>query len=169
MNRSNVVLIGMPGSGKSTVGVILAKRLGLDFVDSDLLIQARAGRRLQQIIAAEGMDALRRREEEVLLDLDRLEPAVIATGGSAVYSEPAMSALRRHSRIAFLDTPLEELERRIEDMDERGLVLDPGESFAQLYARRQPLYRRYAEITVETAGLTAERVAAELAARLERR
>ena len=163
MARRNVVLIGMPGAGKSTVGVILAKRLGLDFVDSDLQIQSRAGRRLQEIIATDGMAALRQLEETVLLDLARVERTVIATGGSAVYSESAMAALHAGGRTVFLDAPLPELEGRIDDMDQRGLVLDPGETFAQLFAHRLPLYRRHADLTVSVVGKTAEQVAAEVA------
>ena len=156
----------MPGAGKSTVGVVLAKRLGRDFVDSDLVLQTGAGKRLQEIIAAEGMDALRRREEAVLLDLARRRRTVIATGGSAIYSAAGMAALRESGRIVFLDAPLDELERRIDDMDQRGLVLDPGESFAALFAHRLPLYRRHAELTVSVTGRNVEAVATEIVAGL---
>lgn len=166
MPRSNVILIGMPGAGKSTVGVVLAKRLGRDFVDSDLVLQTGAGKRLQEIITEEGMDALRRREEEVLLELARRRRTVIATGGSAVYSAAGMAALAASGRIVYLDAPLEELERRIDDMDQRGLVLDPGESFAALFAHRQPLYEQYAELTVGVAGRNVEAVADAIVAGL---
>lgn len=162
--RSNLVLIGMPGAGKSTVGVILAKRLGYAFLDVDVALQARAGRRLQQIIDSDGLAAFRRLEEETLLAL-AVERTVIATGGSAVYSAAGMAALRRRGRLVFLDVPLAALEERIVDMDRRGLVIDPGESFAQLHARRLPLYRQWAELTIGCAGKSVETVAAEIAAR----
>jgi shikimate kinase len=168
MNRTNVVLIGMPGAGKSTVGVVLAKRLGLAFLDTDVLLQARTGRRLQQLINLDGLPAFRRLEEELLLRL-AVRKTVIATGGSAVYSEAGMAALRRRGKIVFLDLPLPALERRVRDMDSRGLVIDPGETFTDLYLRRLPLYRRWAEGVVEGEGKSVEAVAAEIAAWLGRR
>lgn len=167
MGKSNVVLIGMPGAGKSTIGVVLAKRLGLDFVDSDLVLQSRAGRRLQEIIAADGMDVLRRLEEEVLLQLADSRRTVIATGGSAVYSQAAVEALRRHGRTVFLAAPLAILERRIDDMDQRGLVLDPDETFPALFRRRQPLYQRYADLEIKVAGKNVETIAGEIARKLQ--
>ena len=147
MNDRNVVLIGMPGAGKSTVGVLLAKRLGFDFIDTDLLIQTRTGRRLQQIINEDGLETFRRIEEEVLATLD-VTRTVIATGGSAVYSEAAMAALQKQGMIVFIDIPLPVLVKRIRDMDSRGLVIDPGDSFPELFRKRLPLYRRFANITV---------------------
>jgi len=161
MTKTNVVLIGMPGAGKSTIGIVLAKRLGYDFLDTDVLIQARQGRRLQTIIDGEGLTSFRQIEEAALLSL-ACRRTVIATGGSAVYSEKGMAALRRDGVIVFLDLPLAELERRVRDMDSRGMVIDPGETFADLYARRLPLYRRWAEITVSAAGSNVEDVAGEL-------
>lgn len=161
--RSNLVLIGMPGAGKSTVGVILAKRLGLDFLDVDVALQAKAGRHLQRIINEDGLSAFRRLEEETLLTLDP-QRTVIATGGSAVYSVAGMSALAARGRIVYLAATLSELEKRIVDMDRRGLVIDPGESFADLYARRVPLYQQWAELTVAASGRSVEVVAAEIAA-----
>lgn len=165
MQRSNVVLIGMPGAGKSTVGVILAKRLGYAFLDVDVELQARSGRRLQDIIDGDGLAAFRRIEEETLLAL-RPRRTVIATGGSAVYSDAGMAALQASGTLVFLDLPLAELEGRIVDMDRRGLVIDPGESFAALYQRRLPLYRRWADLAVDGRGHTAETLAAEIAGRL---
>ncbi len=162
MGKSNVVLIGMPGAGKSTIGVVLAKRLGLDFVDSDLVLQSRAGRRLQEIIATDGMEALRRLEEEVLLQLAGCRRTVIATGGSAVYSAGGMKALLRHGRTVFLHAPLELLERRIDDMDQRGLVLDPGETFPALFRHRQSLYHHYADLEISVADKSVEIIATEI-------
>ena len=166
MTKTNVVLIGMPGAGKSTVGVVLAKRLGLDFLDTDVLIQARQGRRLQEIINTEGLAAFRQIEEAALLGL-ACRRTVIATGGSAVYSEAAMAALQAHGTIVFIDLSLEELQRRVRDMDTRGMVIDPGESFADLFARRLPLYRRWAELTVDGRGRSVEELATEISARLD--
>lgn len=165
MRRSNVVLIGMPGAGKSTIGVVLAKRLGKNFIDTDLLIQAGQGRRLQEIIEREGLDGFRRIEEETLRGLEVSE-TVVATGGSAVYSEAGMAALAEQGVVVFLDVALTELGRRIQDMDSRGLVIDPGETLADLYRRRLPLYRRYADVVIAAAERGVEETAALIAAEL---
>ncbi|MDT8441144.1 MAG: shikimate kinase [Desulfuromonadales bacterium] len=157
----NIVLIGMPGAGKSTVGVLLAKRLGYHFIDTDLLIQAGAQARLQQIIAARGMAAFKMIEAEVLCRLSASR-AVVATGGSAVYSKEAMHHLADLGRMVFIDVPLADLQNRIEDMDSRGLVLDADEDFPGLFARRRPLYRSWADITIDAAGLTPGAVAATI-------
>lgn len=161
MSGSNVVLIGMPGAGKSTVGVVLAKRLGLAFIDVDLLLQSRHNRRLQEIINGDGLATFRKLEEEALLSLD-VERTVVATGGSAVYSAAGMAALAAGGRVVFLDVALAQLQRRIKDMDQRGLVIDPGESFADLYARRRPLYQHWAEVTVAADGGSIEAIAARI-------
>jgi shikimate kinase len=165
MTKTNVILIGMPGAGKSTVGVVLAKRLGFDFLDTDVLIQSRQGRRLQEIIDGDGLGAFRQMEEAALLSL-ACRRTVIATGGSAVYSQAAMTALRASGTIVFLDLPLAELARRIQDMDTRGMVIGPGETFADLFARRLPLYRRWAEFTVDARDKSVEELAAEITHRL---
>lgn len=154
----NIILIGMPGAGKSTVGVLLAKRLGYHFVDSDLLLQAAEQRRLREIIVADGLPAFMKIEEDVLCGLSGFR-TVFATGGSAVYSERAMQHLCSLGKIVYLDIPLETLERRVMDMDERGVVIDPGGTFADLYRHRSPLYRRYAELTIDGSGLTADAIA----------
>lgn len=156
MGRSgNVVLIGMPGAGKSTVGVLLAKRLGLGFVDTDRLIQALAGARLQEIVDAGGYRELRRLEERAILGIDARD-AVIATGGSAVYSAPAMAHLARGGTIVHLRARLELLAARIDDLDRRGLANPPGQSLAEIFAERAPLYERHAEVTVDVDGLSQE-------------
>ena len=153
---SNIVLIGMPGSGKSTVGVILAKMASLDFVDTDILIQ-RAGKSLQEIIDAEGYLVLRRIEEEVLLKLD-CRDHVIATGGSAVYSPAAISHLKEDGVIVFLDVDIETLQSRIRNYETRGLAKRPDQTLEELFAERLALYREYADITISGAGLTQEEV-----------
>ena len=155
----NIALIGMPGAGKSSVGVLLAKRLGYHFVDTDLLIQTETRRRLQEIIAGQGLAAFKALEEQVVCGLAP-QRTVVATGGSVVYSEAAMNHLQRLGRLVFLDLPLDELQRRVRDMDSRGLVIGPGETFADLYARRTPLYRRCAGLTISGGGLTQEQIAA---------
>jgi len=153
---SNIVLIGMPGSGKSTVGVILAKMASLDFVDTDILIQ-RAGKSLQEIIDANGYLVLRRIEEEVLLKLDCCDH-VIATGGSAVYSPAAISHLKEDGVIVFLDVDIETLQSRIRNYETRGLAKRPDQTLEELFAERLALYREYADITISGAGLTQEEV-----------
>jgi shikimate kinase len=162
MGRSNIILIGMPGAGKSTIGVVLAKRLGLRFLDTDVEIQARQGRRLQDLIDGEGLAAFREIEEQALLSLE-VSDAVIATGGSAVYSEKGMASLKRRGTTVFLDLPFEVLIDRVKDMDTRGMVIDPGESFAELYRKRLPLYRRWADRRVDCRGKSVEEVAGIIA------
>ena len=166
--QHNVILIGMPGAGKSTVGVILAKRLGYDFIDSDLLIQSRTGKSLQTIINDDGLDAFRRIEEDVLLGLDTAR-TVIATGGSAVYSAAAMDHLRKSGPVIFINTPLQTLQERIADMSSRGMVISPGESFAGLFVERNPLYHKYADDIIPDDGRTVEEMAGDIAERLRNR
>lgn len=144
----NIALIGMPGSGKSTGGVLLAKHLGLGFVDTDLLIQERAGRVLQDIVDQDGYLALREIEEQVLLDLD-VERHVISTGGSAVYSEAAMAHIRANAFVVFLQVPLDEVVRRIGDYSARGIARRPDQSLEELFEEREALYLRHADLVVE--------------------
>ena len=131
---SNIVLIGMPGSGKSTVGVILAKMASLDFVDTDILIQRAAGKSLQEIVDADGYLVLRRIEEEVLLKLD-CRDHVIATGGSAVYSPAAISHLKKDGVIVFLDVDIETLQSRIRNYETRGLAKRPDQDTGRVVCR----------------------------------
>jgi shikimate kinase len=165
MARSSIALIGMPGAGKSTVGVVLAKRLGLDFVDTDLLLQRSSGCQLQQILAAEGLSGFRAREEAVLLAL-QAPHSVIATGGSVIYGAAGMAALAAQAHLVWLRLPLAELEQRIGDLVARGVAIEPGASFASLFAERQPLYQRYADLVLEVGGKTLEQVVTELVERL---
>ena len=157
IGRRNLVFIGMPGSGKSTVGVLVAKRLGLGFVDTDLLIQQQAGRTLQEIVDQDGHLALRRIEEQVLLAL-AVEGQVISTGGSAVYSEAAMTHLRQNGTVVFLDIPLEEVRRRIGNYSLRGISRRPDQSLEALFEERFALYTRYADLTIKGQGLNQEQV-----------
>lgn len=157
----NIILIGMPGAGKSSVGVLLAKRLGYHFIDTDLLVQGEARCRLQEIIVDHGLEAFKALETTVVC---RLAPhrTVVATGGSVVYGAEAMAHLQRIGRLVFLDLPLNELQSRVRNMDSRGLVIDPGETFADLYIRRLPLYRQYAALTIPCGGLSQEDIAAAI-------
>lgn len=148
---NNVILIGMPGSGKSTVGVLLAKTLGFDFVDTDLLIQKETGERLCEIIEKEGAERLAEIEEEICKNL-LCDKTVIATGGSAVLSDEAMKHFREMGKIVFLGVPFSVLCARVGDLDERGVVRHKGQSFENLFEERLPLYRKYADITVGAKG-----------------
>lgn len=158
---SNLVLIGMPGAGKSTVGVVLAKQTSRDFVDTDVLIQSRHKRALQDIVDRDGYLTLRKIEEDALLELS-VQNCVIATGGSAVYSPPAMAHLAAQGCVVFLDVTLPELEARVGDVTMRGLAKRPDQNFADLFHERCALYRNYAEITINCAGLSHEEVCADI-------
>jgi shikimate kinase len=158
-DKLNIILIGMPGSGKSTVGIILAKQTGRDFVDTDVLIQSAKGRTLQDIVDREGFMVLRRIEEEILLKLD-VRNHVIATGGSAVYSDAAMAHLKSHGTAVFLDADLSTLTARVHDYETRGLAKHPDQSLEDLFRERCTLYRKYADYAVDCIGLTHEEVCA---------
>ena len=155
----------MPGSGKSTVGVILAKLLSFDFLDTDVLIQSSQRRALQDIVDRDGHLALRTIEEDTLLSLD-LQHHVIATGGSAVYSAAAMAHLAAIGTVVFLDVDLATLEGRVNNLATRGLVRRPGQSLADLFAEREALYKQAADITINCTGMTQEAVCSAIIARL---
>ena len=146
----NVTLIGMPGSGKSTAGVLLAKALGYQFVDTDLLLQQREGALLQDILDRRGVEAFLDLEGEVLRALD-CRGAVIAPGGSCVCRPAAMERLRALGPVVYLRVPLDELERRVDNITTRGIAMAPGETLSGVFARREPLYRAYAGLTVDVA------------------
>ncbi|MDD6284760.1 MAG: shikimate kinase [Firmicutes bacterium] len=152
---NNIVLIGMPGSGKSTVGVLLAKALLMDFVDTDLVIQQRTGSALCDIIAKKGVEYFKQLECDIICAVNCTN-SVIATGGSAVYGDEAMRHLRRDSRVVYLKVPVDELSRRIDNISTRGIAMEEGVTLGDLYGERAPLYERYADVTVDCAGMTAE-------------
>jgi len=149
---SNVILIGMPGSGKSTIGVVLAKVLGYNFLDSDLLIQEREKRRLIEILEEDGPEAFNQIENQVNSSIEA-ERTVIATGGSAIYGEAAMHHLRDLGEVVYIRLPYEEIEERLGDLTERGISMKEGQTLHDLYEERSPLYEKYAHIAVDTEGL----------------
>jgi len=146
-HTKNIILVGMPGCGKSTVGVILAKFCGWGFIDTDILIQQAEGRTLQEVVDRQGYLELRRIEERVLVALD-CDRHVVATGGSVVYSSAAMTHLKRNGTVVFLHVELAELQRRVRDFALRGIAGPPGQDFSFLYRERYPLYRQYADIVI---------------------
>ena len=161
MKRSNIVLIGMPGAGKSTVGVILAKLTSREFIDTDILIQTDQRRSLQDIVDREGHLALRKIEETIILRLS-LQNHVIATGGSAAYSEPAMIHLKTHGVVVFLDVNLPSLEARVHNFGSRGLARRPDQTFADLFHERYSLYEKYADLRIKCSAMNQEDVCAEI-------
>lgn len=156
-NTQNIVLIGMPWCGKSTVGVLLAKVLARPFVDADVMIQAREGRKLQAIIDTDGVDALCAVEEAYFLSLE-CTGHVIATGGSVVYSPAAIAHLKASGVCVFLSLPLSVLEQRATGIETRGVVRTPGQTLEDLFRERVPLYEQYADFMINCQGLTHERV-----------
>lgn len=164
--KKNVTLIGMPGAGKSTIGVVLAKILGYDFVDSDLLIQKEEGRRLWEIMRDEGTDGFNRIEERVNSQIDVSE-SVIATGGSVIYGPRAMEHLREISTVVYLKVTCPVLKRRLGDLTQRGVVLKPGQTLDSLYDERIPLYEKYAHVTVNVSRKTVQQAVSAIAQAIE--
>lgn len=151
--KNNMILIGMPSCGKSTVGVVLAKALGYSFVDSDLVIQERTGKLLSEIIDEEGIECFNQIENEINASLDYYH-AVIATGGSVIYGREAMEHLQSIGVVIYLKLPYETLCERIGDLTARGVSIKEGQSFQDLYDERIPLYEKYADITVDADNLS---------------
>ncbi len=165
MEKSNIILIGMPGCGKSTVGVVLAKRLGMSFVDSDLIIQERYGKLLHELIEEHGVEGFWSIENEVNAALD-LQKSVIATGGSAIYGKEAMDHLGKIGTVVYLKLPYEEVADRLGDLNARGVTLKPGQDLESLYEERTPMYEKYAHITVECDGKQIRELVDEIAGRV---
>ena len=144
----NIVLIGMPGAGKSTLGVLLAKALGMSFIDTDILIQQSTGRLLQAMIDIGGIEAFMKQEEKTVSALC-VDNCIIATGGSVVYSKPAMQSLKQNGTIVYLHVSFAEIEKRITNITTRGILLQKGKSLKDAYTERFPLYSKYSDITVD--------------------
>lgn len=161
----NIILIGMSGAGKSTVGVVLAKRLGYRFVDSDLVLQEKYGKLLHELIEQYGVEKFWKMEEEVNASLN-LEQSVIATGGSAVYGTKAMERLAQGGTVVYLELPYEEIADRLGDLSARGVTMRPGQTLKDLYGERIPLYEKYAHVTVHCGGKLLREIAAEISGKL---
>lgn len=157
----NLVLIGMPGAGKSTVGVLLAKTLKMPFTDTDILIQKQENSYLQELIEKHGIDGFIKIEENTVKSLD-LRNHVIATGGSVVYSEAAMAHLKAHGIIFFLNARLYQLERRLKNSRNRGIAMSPGQTLGSLYRERLPLYKKYADIEIDCSRKHIETIVSEI-------
>jgi len=164
----NITLIGMPAAGKSTVGVLLAKRLGYNFVDVDIVIQERTKKLLKQMIAEEGMDGFMAVENRINAELD-VDQSVIAPGGSVIYGKEAMEHLKEISTIVYLKLTYEEVESRLGNLVDRGVVLKNGMTLRDLYNERVPYYEKYADITIQEAGKNVGAVVDELRDMMERR
>lgn len=144
----NIVLIGMPGAGKSTVGVVLAKCLGYRFIDSDLVIQEKYGKLLHELIEEHGVEGFWKIENDVNASIN-VEKSIIATGGSAIYGKEAMEHLREIATVVYLKLSYEEIQERLGDLSARGVTLKPGQDLLTLYEERTPMYEECAHITIE--------------------
>lgn len=163
----SIFLIGMPGVGKSTIGVILAKQLGYDFIDADLVIQKREKRLLSRILEEDGTDAFLRIESEVCLSLAGVRDTVVATGGSACYAEEAMEAFRKYGTVVYLEVSPESLRKRLRDLKGRGVVLREGQTLKDIWKERIPLYEKYADVKVCEDGLSLEETLAAVMTALD--
>lgn len=157
----NIVLIGMPGAGKSTIGVLLAKSMLMDFADTDLIIQRKYSRALCEIIKKHGISEFLQIENDVIRRSE-FHNCIIATGGSAVYGEEAMKSLKDNGVVVYLRVEPHELEKRINNIHTRGIAMKDGTTIAELYAERAPLYEKYADMTVNCANLTPEQCVDEI-------
>lgn len=158
----NITLIGMPGAGKSTIGVVLSKLMNLDFTDTDLIIQRKHNKRLHQLIEQYGTDGFLSLEADAITS-HAFENTVIATGGSAVYKDESMKYLKSISKIVFINVPLPSLENRVKNLENRGVVAKNARTLAEIYKERSCLYEKYSDFTVHTDGLSVEESALKIA------
>ena len=148
MNRSNIILIGMPGCGKSTVGVVLAKAAGYRFLDSDLVIQEQEGMLLSEIISERGIEGFAETENRINASINT-EKTVIATGGSVIYGQQAMEHFKNIGLVVYIRLPYKKIKKRLGDLTKRGVSIRPGQTLRELYDERAPLYEKYADIIVD--------------------
>lgn len=165
---ANIVLIGMPGCGKSTVGVLLAKALQMDFIDTDIVLQQQQGKKLQEIIDQVGNDAFLKMEEDCVCGLE-CDQTIIATGGSVVYGKEAMRRLHENGLVVYIRLPYEEIERRLSNLATRGVTLKKGQTLRNLYDERIPLYEAEADYTFEPEESDVQETVLDLAQRLSAR
>lgn len=158
---NNIILIGMPGSGKSTAGVILAKQIGYHFTDGDILIQETEGKKVSTLISELGPDRFVRIENRINAEV-KLDKTVFATGGSAIYGRDGMFNLRDQGVVVYLKTSYRALEKRLGNLHKRGVVLKRGQTLRMLYEERAPLYAKYADLTVRQDGMTTEETVAKI-------
>lgn len=156
--KSNIVLVGMPGSGKSTIGRLLSNRTAMPFIDTDLLIKNKANKGLQDIINKDGIDAFLKLEEETILELSASN-SIISTGGSVIYSEKAMLHLKETGLVIFLDITYADMRKRIKNAIDRGIVIREGQSFFDMYNERMPLYNKYSDIALKCSGKSSKEIA----------
>lgn len=160
--KKNIVLIGMPGAGKSTVGVVLAKNMGYRFIDSDLVIQDAYGKLLHELIEEHGVEGFWEIENKANMGLDA-QKSIIATGGSVIYGKEAMEHLSEIGTVVYLKLSYEEIEERLGDLNARGVTLKPGQSLKELYEERTPMYEKYAHVTIECDGKMIRDIVKEIA------
>lgn len=165
MKKDNIVLIGMPASGKSTAGVVLAKFLGYDFIDTDILIQEKTGKLLHEIISEKGPLGFKKIEEDINASV-YCHKSIISPGGSVIYGERAMKHFKEIGAIVYLKLPYHEVEHRLGNLKNRGVVLQAGQTLLDLYNERAPYYEKYADIIVEEAGMSVEETIGEIARKL---
>ncbi|MCM8539097.1 MAG: shikimate kinase [Lentisphaeraceae bacterium] len=164
--KTNILLVGMPGAGKSTVGVLLAKDMSMNFLDVDVYIQGHEGRRLQDIIDNDGIDTFKELEEKYLRDIN-VSSYIISTGGSAIYSKSGIDHLKQTSVVVYLSINLETLKERLGDFSTRGVVIKPGQTFLDLYEERCKLYTEAADLTLDCNGKTQDEIVAEIRSTLK--
>jgi shikimate kinase len=162
----NIVLIGMSGAGKSTIGVLLAKALGMDYVDTDIVIQQQEGRLLQEIIDNDGIEKFMEVEEKTVSEL-QLKNCIISTGGSVIYSEKAMNVLKQEGQIIYLHVPFEEIKRRLINIKTRGIVIKKGNSLKDVYEERAPLYTKYSDKTLDCSNKDIEHCVKEMIEKIQ--
>lgn len=154
-SNKNIVLIGMPGAGKSTIGVLLAKAINYDFLDTDLTIQNKTGRKLYEIINENGIEEFLKLENDILADIS-CKKTIISTGGSAIFGEEAMKNLSNNGMVVYIKLSCKEIERRVNNITTRGIVMKKGKTLADVYTERAPLYEKYADVIIETEGTSIE-------------